>query len=68
MDITPLGDECRAAIELRVFSGANVMWAAIVLIASRKCRDPSKSDDDCMFVWATSPGFFSHLGKEIAVD
>ncbi len=68
MDITPLGEECRAEIELRMFPGASVMWGSNSAHRFEKGRDLGKSDDDCLFVWATSPGKFRHLGKEMTVD
>ena len=67
MDITPLGKECRADIELRMFPGASVMWGGNSPHRFEKGRDPGKSDDDCLLAWATSPGAFRHLGKEITV-
>lgn len=67
MDITPLAEECRAEIELHMFPGASVMWGANSAHRFEKCRDLGKSDDDCVLVWATSPGLFRHLGKEITV-
>lgn len=67
MDITPLGQECRAEIELRMFPGASVMWGGNSAHRFEKSHDLGKSDDDCLFVWATSPGLFRHLGKEITV-
>ncbi len=67
MDITPLGEECRAEVELRVLPGASVMWGSNSPHRFAKGRDPGRSDDDCLLAWATSPGQFKHLGKEIMV-
>lgn len=67
MDITPLGEECRADIELHLFPGASVMWGCNSAHRFEKGRDPGKSDDDCLFAWATSPGLFRHLGREITI-
>jgi len=68
MDITPLGEECRADIELHVLPGASVMWGSNSAHRFEKGCDPSKSDDDCLIAWATTPGLFRHLGKEMIVD
>jgi AraC-like DNA-binding protein len=68
MEITPLGEECHAEIELRMFPGASVMWGSNTAHRFEKGRDPGRSDDDCLFAWATSPGVFRHLGKEFTVD
>lgn len=67
MDITPLGEECYAEIELRVFPGASVMWGGNSAHRFEKGCDLGKSDDDCLFAWGTRPGLFRHLGKEITV-
>lgn len=67
MDITPLAEECQAEIELRMFPGASVMWGSNSPHRFEKVRDPGKSDDDCLLAWATSPGVFKHLGKQITV-
>jgi len=67
MDITPLGEECHAEIELRVFPGASVMWGGNSPHRFEKGCDLGKSDDDCLFAWANGPGLFRHLGKEITV-
>ena len=68
MDITPLGEECRAEIELRMFPGASAMWVATPRHRFEKGRDPGKSDDDCRFrVVEQSWTCFKHLGKQIVV-
>lgn len=67
MDVTPLGEECRAEIELRMFPGASVMWGGNSAHRFEKGRDLGKSDDDCVLVWSNSPGLFQHLGKQIVV-
>ena len=67
MDITPLGDECWANLELRIFPGVSVMWGGHTPHRFEKGRDPGKSDDDCVLGWSTGPAFFRHLGKEITV-
>lgn len=67
MDITPLGEECRAEIEARLFPGASVMWGSNSAHRFEKSRDLGKSDDDCLFAWASSPGLFRHLGKQMTV-
>ena len=67
MDITPLAEECRAEIELHMLPGASVMWGGNSAHRFEKGRDLGKADDDCVLVWATSPGRFRHLGKEITV-
>jgi AraC-like DNA-binding protein len=67
MDITPLAEECHAAIELHMLPGASVMWGSNSAHRFDKGRDLGKSDDDCVLAWATSPGLFRHLGKEITV-
>jgi len=68
MDITPLHEECQADIELHLFPGASAMWGSNSAHRFEKSRDLGKSDDDCLLAWATSPGLFRHLGKEITVD
>ena len=67
MDVTPLGDECRAEIELRMFPGASVMWGGNSAHRFEKGRDLGKADDDCVLVWSTSPWHVEHLGREIEV-
>lgn len=67
MDITPLGDECQAEVELHMLPGASVMWGGNSAHRFEKGRDLGKLDDDCLVAWATSSGLFRHLGKEITV-
>lgn len=67
MDITPLGGKCQAEIEARMLPGASVMWGRNSPHRFEKVRDVAKSDDDCLFAWATSPGHFEHLGKQVTV-
>lgn len=67
MDITPLTGDCRAEIELRLFPGASVMWGSNTPHRFEKGRDLGRADDDCLLAWATSPGLFRHLGKQITV-
>lgn len=67
MDITPLGEQCHAELELHLFPGANVTWGGNSAYRFEKSRDPSKTDDDCLIAWATTPGRFEHLGREITV-
>lgn len=68
MDITPLDADCWAEAELHMFPGASVMWGGNSAHRFEKSRDLGRSDDDCLIAWATSPGLFRHMGKEITVD
>lgn len=67
MDIEPLGEECRANIELRLFPGASVMWGSNTPHRFDNGYDLGKADDDCLFVWASTPGLFRQLGREVTV-
>lgn len=67
MDIEQLGEECRADIELRLFPGASVMWGSNTPHRFDNGYDLGKADDDCLFVWASTPGLFRQLGREVTV-
>jgi AraC-like DNA-binding protein len=68
MDITPLGEECRADVELHMLPGISVMWGSNSAHRFEKGCDPGKSDDDCLMAWATTSGTFRHLGREMTID
>ncbi|MBR1125085.1 helix-turn-helix transcriptional regulator [Bradyrhizobium lablabi] len=67
MEITPLAAECSADLELRMLPGASVMWGGHTPHRFEKCRDPGKSDDDCVLGWSTAPVSFRQLGRDITV-
>lgn len=67
MDITPLDEQHHAELEAHLLPGASVTWGSNSPHRFEKGRDPGRTDDDCLMAWATSPGRFEHLGREITV-